>query len=50
MWVSKDEKDQERKRREDRTTKQVIQALMGFPNQYQGGNRYQGGNNNNGGN
>ena len=32
MWVSKDEKDQERKRREDRTTKQVIQALMGIPN------------------
>lgn len=29
MWVTKDEKEQERKRREDRQTKQLINALFG---------------------
>ncbi len=49
MWVSKEEKEQERKRKEDRQVKQVISGLMGFPafNQFQGGNRPQ--NNNQGG-
>jgi hypothetical protein len=30
MWVSKEEKDQEKKRKEERQTKQVIQALFGI--------------------
>jgi hypothetical protein len=29
MWVTKEEKEQERKRREDRQTKQLISALFG---------------------
>jgi hypothetical protein len=41
MWVTKDEKEQERKRRDDRQTKQLINALFGqmggYQPQYQGG-------------
>lgn len=34
MWVSKEEKEQERKRREDRQTNQLLGALLGnFPQQ-----------------
>ena len=29
MWVTKDEKEQEKKRREDRQTKQLLNALLG---------------------
>jgi hypothetical protein len=40
MWVTKEEKEQERKRRDDRQTKQLINALFGqmggYQPQYQG--------------
>jgi hypothetical protein len=45
MWVSKEEKEQEKKRKEDRQTKQVIQALLGIPTYQSGPRPYtQGGN------